>query len=179
MAKYFITGNAGTGKSSTIRVLQERGFTAYDIDERPDIHAYIDTKDGSIIETLPEITAHGAAAFTRYRSILKEVGLKQLLETDETVFVGGSVTMQQQFYPLFSMIFGLVLAKGPLDIRLANRTNNPTGNNPTDRAYLLSINDGIEANLRQANAILIDASQPLNNVVDNILSHLGNLERVV
>ena len=173
MASYFITGNAGTGKSSVIRVLQERGFTAYDIDEHPDIHAFIDTKDNSILDNFPEVTSHGSEAFTRYDAIFKESVLKQLLDSDKTVFLSGSSTLQAEFYPLFHTIFGLVLPLEMLDQRLATRTNNPTGANPADRAYLLNVNDDIEAKLHEAGAVMIDASQPIEKVVDEITGYVS------
>jgi hypothetical protein len=125
-----------------------------------------------MLEKLPTINVHGAQAFNRYASIIKESELRRLLDAEATVFLGGSVTNQAKFYPYFDQIFGLVLAKGPLETRLAHRTNNPTGNNPADREYLLSINDRIEANLKDAGAIMIDAGQPLNDVVDEILNHV-------
>lgn len=175
MGKYFITGNAGTGKTTTILALKERGLTAYDIDKLPDIHGYLDTQNNEVLDRLPVIKAHDAAGFTRYALFIKESGLRKLLATDGTIFLGGSTTMQEQFYPLFDKIFGLVVPREVHEERLASRSNNPTGNNEKDRAYLLSINDRIESRLKiMGGGIIINTNQPLDKVVDEILSHVDN-----
>ncbi len=173
MGKYYITGNAGTGKSSVISELKNRGYSAYDIDELPEIHGYLDRQTNIIFDALPHMNIRGEEAFARYASILKSKELVHLLETEENIFLGGSVTNQAQFYPLFDEIFGLLLNKATLEHRLATRTNNPTGNDLAGRAYLVGINDRVQANLQKAGATIVDATQPLEKVVNEILSGRG------
>lgn len=173
MGKYFITGNAGTGKSTIVLALREQGFTAYDIDEISDIRGFLDTKANKVLDELPEITEHGPSSFTRYTSFWKELGLKKLLDTDETIFLSGSSTLQERFYPLFDTVFGLVATVDVLEARLATRTNNPIGNNKKDRIWLLGINERVNSQLKANGAIIIDANKPLDSVVDQILSHVN------
>lgn len=154
MTKYLITGNAGTGKSSVIEILRVRGFAAYDTDELPDLTRRVAPKNNTQLA---------------YSNEWDEEALRSLLASDHVVFIGGSVSNQQDFYPMFSKMFGLCLDQDSLDHRLATRTNNPTGNGVHDRAFLLSINKRIEDNLKIVGAEMIDASQPLDTVVDNIL----------
>jgi len=174
MGKYFITGNAATGKSSIITNLKKRGFTAYDIeDELPDVYGFLDLETNEILDALPEITDHGAAAFTRYTSVIKEAELKKVLETDETVFLSANCNIQEKYYPLFDKTFGLIASTETLKKRLAGRNSNNIGHNKEDRAYLLSINNIVEAQLKGMKAIVVDTEQPLDAVVEKILSYVN------
>lgn len=170
MGKYFITGNAGTGKSSIIYSLKLRGYAAYDIDDTPSIHGYLDRQNGTITDLLPATELRGAEAFRRYASVFQAAGMKTLLGSSETIFIGGSVTNQTDFYPLFDQVFGLIADNASLEQRLAHRTNNPTGNERADRAYLISISARSRRNLEQAGAWLIDSCQPLETVVTQIIN---------
>ena len=46
MGKYLITGVAGSGKSSVIDELRNRGFAAYDTDDLPDVTRLQDKETG-------------------------------------------------------------------------------------------------------------------------------------
>jgi dephospho-CoA kinase len=154
--KYLITGNAGSGKSTVISELKKQGYVAYDTDSTPDVTMFIPN------------TSPGLA----YRSVWDKTVLQSLLSSSDTVFIGGSVTNQQEFYPLFDKIFALTLDKHTLKERLTTRTSNDTGKDPEDLQFLLDIHDRVQSNLVAANAVTIDASQALNKVVEEIVKNL-------
>lgn len=166
MGKYFITGAAGSGKSTTIQALQERGFSAYDTDDLPEVTRLQDRQTGEFVDW-----PAGPADFSKNAWNWQADGLKKLLASDKTVFVGASVANQQQFYGLFDKIFALVIDSESLRHRLLTRTNNDAGKHPEDLRYFLKTHARVERDLLHAGAIAIDSTQPLQTVVDEILSH--------
>src|SRR6478609_3234696 len=104
MGKYLITGAAGSGKSTTIGALQDRGFSAYDTDDLPEVTRLQERATGRFVDW-----PKGPADFSKNAWNWQEKGLKKLLASDETVFVGASVANQQEFYPLFDTIFALIV----------------------------------------------------------------------
>ncbi len=49
MGKYFITGREGSGKITVIKVLQGRGFTAYNTDDLPETTKLQNKETGKVI----------------------------------------------------------------------------------------------------------------------------------
>lgn len=156
---YLITGNAGSGKSTIIGELQKRGYTAYDTDDLP-----------ALTHKVPPKNPNGMA----YSIEWDAAELQKLLESAATVFIGGSVSNQSDFYSLFDAIFAVHVDVDTLEHRLITRINNSTGKNDSDRAFLLSIQDRIYANLANAGAIQIDNTRSLSMVVNTIveIAHL-------
>ena len=70
MGKYFITGNAGSGKSTVIDVLKQRGFTAYDTDGLPEVTLRVPSRHSEL----------------DYAQVWDSLALKKLLESDDDVF---------------------------------------------------------------------------------------------
>lgn len=163
MGRFLITGNAGTGKSTVINELQRRGYNAFDGDELTGIHTFMDKITGALVD---EPGPEGPA---RYTTIWQPKTFKSWLDENESVFVGGSVYNQTEFYPLFNKIIGLMLPPEVLDVRLKSRTNNPTGNDEKGRNYFVGINARVNTNLKLAGAIMIDSSLPIAIVTDKIL----------
>ena len=98
MPRVLITGMSGTGKSSTLTELADRGHRTVDTDDEGWI-IELDTPDG------PEPVWHE----DRVRALLDE-------HTDGVLFVAGCVANQARFYPRFDAV---VLLSAPLDIMLA------------------------------------------------------------
>src|SRR5919201_1383352 len=156
MKRVLITGLSGTGKSSLISELASRGYKAVDTDrnreweERPD--------------------SGGGLGW-----LWREDRIKALLETEdaEILFVSACVENQGKFYPLFDDI---VLLSVPPELtieRLARRTNNPYGKRPEEAAEVLAYKATVEPLLRKSATIEIDASRPLSEVVEALISTIG------
>ena len=154
MGKYFITGNAGAGKSTVIAALQRRGFTAHDTDDLPEVTLRVKPKHSEL----------------EYANVWDRTALEKLLASDDDVFIGASVSNQDEFYSLFDKLFCLSIGKEALEHRLRTRTNNNFGNDPSHRQFILDIHDRVETNLRHVAAIIIDASLPIDDVVEEILA---------
>jgi dephospho-CoA kinase len=148
MAKVLITGMSGTGKSSALHALAERGYDAVDTDD----------DRWSRWITLP----NGERDW-----IWREDAMNDLLvaHTHGNLFVAGCKSNQGTFYPLFDHIVLLSARAEVLLQRIATRTNNPYGKTANERARILYDLAIVEPLLRAGATTEIDASQPLAEVL--------------
>jgi len=164
VATYLITGIAGSGKSSVAQVLARRGYHSYNTDDMPDI-TRLEDHTGRPAEW-PE----GPVDWSKYAWNWQEAGLQKLLTGTGTAFVAAIVSNQARFYSLFEAIFVLVVDKGTLRHRLLSRTENDYGKHPDELARILSYHPTLERELLSApGAVAIDATKPLDVVVDEII----------
>lgn len=141
---------SGTGKSSLLGELAARGHRTVDTDYG-DYHA---TVDGEWLWREDRIDA-----------LLSEEGSGLL-------FVQGTTRNQVKFYPRFDHI---VLLSAPAEIlveRLAGRTNNPYGKDPTELAETLEYLETVEPLLREAATLEVVTTVPVTQVADIVLAHV-------
>ena len=155
MSKVLVTGMSGTGKSSALRLLAERGYRTVDTD----------TDEWSYWVTLPD----GSPDW-----IWREDAMSDLLRSDRggSLFVAGCKTNQGRFYGRFNHV---VLLSAPADLlftRIAARTDNPYGKAPAEREMILRHVAEVEPLIRASATVEIDASAPLEDVVSQ-LEQLG------
>jgi dephospho-CoA kinase len=160
MQRVLITGMSGTGKSTLICALAERGYKAVDLDE-----------DGWS-ELVESPGAPGLSSSEPERDcVWQEERVHGLLSTEDTdvLFVSGCAANQGKFYPRFDHI---VLLSAPVSLmlaRLASRTNNPYGKHPDEVAMVLHYTRTIQPLLRKSASLEIDTSAELEDVVTRVL----------
>jgi len=149
--KVLVTGMSGTGKSSVLKKLGERGHRVVDTDS--DEWSYWTTlSDGS----------------TDW--IWREDAILKLLTEHQQgkLFVAGCKSNQGKFYSVFDHI---VLLSAPTEVifaRIDNRMNNPYGIKPQERDLILYHLAEVEPQLRATATIEIDSSAPLEEVVQQL-----------
>jgi dephospho-CoA kinase len=151
VARILVTGMSGTGKSTALEVLGERGHRVVDTD----------TDEWSRWVTLPD----GSRDW-----VWREEAIAGLLagHREGRLFVAGCKTNQGRFYDRFDHV---VLLSAPADVllaRIAARTNNPYGHHPQERANILRDLAEVEPLLRATATIEIDASAPIATVVGEL-----------
>ncbi|QCR20657.1 hypothetical protein C1N71_04565 [Agrococcus sp. SGAir0287] len=143
---------SGTGKSTVLRGLAERGCDVVDTDE-PDAHGpWIEAVDGEPLWRLDRV----AALLERPRA--------------RPLVVQGTVANQGATYDRFDAV---VLLSAPSDVilaRLATRTTNDFGKSEAERAQVLRDLAEIEPLLRAGATHEVDASRPLDEVVAAVLA---------
>jgi len=141
---------SGTGKSTALAELEKRGFRV------------VDTDDGGWTEWSD---AEGGYVWheQRVRDLLAH-------EDGSTVFVSGTVSNQGRFYPQFDAI---VLLSAPADVlfrRIATRTTNEYGKSREDHGLILRHLAEVEPLLRATCTHEVDATQPIDVVVEQLLA---------
>jgi broad-specificity NMP kinase len=164
MSKYLITGRPGCGKSTTIHALAARGYIAYNTDNIPGITRLEDKATREEV-TWPE----GQVDWKRYAWNWQEKELKQLLKSDDTIFVGAVVGNQEEFYPLFNKVFVLMIDPETLRQRLLSHEHEDH-HNPKYIKRMVSIHLEKQDHFIQQGCVPISAVQPVDRVVDEILA---------
>ncbi len=133
---------SGTGKSSALAALAQRGFRTVDTDEPG-------WKVGELWD---------------------EEKIAGLLAADgPSLYVSGTVENQGSFYDRLDAV---VLLSAPADVlldRIATRTNNPWGKSPEQRDLILEQIRDIEPLLRATCTHELDARLPLTEIVDRLV----------
>lgn len=151
MAKVLITGMSGTGKSTALRMLGERG------------HRVVDTDTYRWSQWSP--SPDGSKDW-----IWRENAMADLLSHHHHghLFVSGCKSNQGKFYTQFDHV---VLLSAPADVLLARvmaRNNNPYGKRPEERALILRHLAEVEPLLRASATCEIDATAPIAQVVQQL-----------
>src|ERR1700680_2690781 len=148
MPKVLVTGMSGTGKSTALQMLSQRGHRVVDTD----------TDEWSYWIKLPD----GSRDW-----IWREDAITRLLASHQQghLFVAGCKTNQGKFSPHSDHIALLSAPAGILLARITTRNNNPYGKHPEDRALILHHLAEIEPRLRATATIEIDASAQISEVV--------------
>lgn len=143
-----MTGMSGTGKSTALRELATRGFAVVETDQ-----------DGW--SAWSELEGGYVWLEDRVDELLKRVD-------GQTLFVSGTVSNQGRFYPYFDAV---VLLSAPADVllrRIATRTTNEYGKSADERELILRDLADVEPLLRAACTHEIDATQPVDRVVEQL-----------
>ena len=150
MRRILVTGMSGTGKSTALAELAQRGFRVVDTDDPP--WSEWSESDGGYV--------------------WREDLMADLLAGDvgPTLYVSGTVSNQGRFHDRFDAV---VLLSAPADVlleRIASRTTNDYGKAPEERALILEHIAEIEPLLRAGCTHEIDAAQPLGYVVEQLVA---------
>lgn len=137
-----ITGMSGTGKSTALRALAQRGY------------GVVDTDDEGWCELHTGPDGHAEPRWREHR-------MRALLDTPRRVplFVQGCVPNQGQFYPDF---FRVVLLSAPLDVmrsRILARTDNPYGQASAEWARVQADTAEVLPLLRAGASLELDTSR--------------------
>lgn len=154
-----VTGMSGTGKSTALNCLEQRGYRA------------VDTDVGGWIEDV--LLPDGTGVEPQWREDRIDALIAEHELSGEPLFVAGSVWNQDKFYPRFGEI---VLFSVPLEVmleRIANRDTNPFGKTAEERDRIVTDTAEIEPLLRSSATVEIDTRKPLAEVVDQLAALAG------
>lgn len=176
MPLVYLTGISGSGKSSVIRELQARGYEAHGVDEMG-YADWVDRKTGEIIpfpEDESSVDIH--EWYKKHSWVLSKdriSKLKQQADTNDTlIFLAGVADGEDKVWDYFDKVFVLNVDEATIRQRIANRTDNDFGKTPDEMAAILRWLEGYEERYRTYGAVIIDTTQPLDGVVDEILRRL-------
>ncbi|MBA8924561.1 dephospho-CoA kinase [Kutzneria viridogrisea] len=159
MAVILVTGMSGTGKSTALNQLEQRGYRV------------VDTDFGGWIEEVP--SPDGSGGEPQWREDRIEALIADHERSGEPLFIAGTVCNQHRFHSRFDEI---VLLSAPLAVvldRIANRDNNPFGKTAGERDRIVADTAEIEPLLRSSATVEIDTRTPLTEVVDQLAALAG------
>ena len=166
MGKYLITGRPGSGKTTVIQELQQRGYQAFNTDDMPEVTQLEEQATGKAVPW-PD----GVVDWKKYTWNWQEDGLRKLLDLEGDVFIGAIVGNQKEFYSLFDKIFALTISAETLRQRLDSHAHQRT---TTEKDQAIAVHNQKQARFREQRLVLIPADGPVNEVVDSILAQLND-----
>jgi gluconate kinase len=155
MRNYLVEGLSGTGKSSVYQELIRRGYNAINTDRAWAYHA--DPHTG-----LPGGPVHHDNWMWDLQKAVSELESPE----QEVLFVCGSSRNRDDFLPYFTRVFNLRIDDDTMRRRLEERTDDDWPLRQEGVELMLELN---RSEARPAGAIDIDATQPLDQVVDDVL----------
>jgi hypothetical protein len=139
---YLVEGLSGAGKSSVYEELIRRGYKAISTDRAWKLYADPEMWD-------------------------EQRALSELERPEpDVLFVCGSSRNRDRFLPYFTKVFNLRINDDTMRRRLQERTNNDFGKQPEELELMLRLNRSDD---KSAGAIDVDGTQPLEQVVDEVL----------
>ena len=170
MGAVLITGCSGAGKSTIAAVLARRGLASIDADDDPSLARFVDSAGAVVVE---EPAAPDLAWLARHSWAWNPARVDELIRASApaTLYVCGGADNELELADRFTHVFWLEIDEPTMLVRLdARRDYHDWGRIGDTREYLRRRLPEIQDRLRAFGAIPIDARQPLDQVVDAILS---------
>jgi adenylate kinase family enzyme len=169
MSAVQIAGCSGAGKTTIAAILSRRGLVAIDADNDPLLARSVDAS-GNVAEEPEE----PSLAWLSGHSWAWNPGrLDELIQAaaPATLYVCGGADNELELADRFTHVFLLEIDELTMLARIDARQNNGWGRVGDTREYLCRKLPELQHRLRASGAIPIDARQPLDQVVNAILSH--------
>jgi shikimate kinase len=175
MGLVYITGISGAGKSEVCKQLNRLGYLTFGTDE-DGISAWYDA-NGTLVDTpardiwrTHEWQTTHSWCYSRER--LEHLAAKAV---DTTVFVCGSAANENEVWHLFSQVICLFLDnENELQRRLRERSDDGFGKEPHELAAILSWNKTNKSDYLRFGAIMVDADQTIEKVVNDVVHAVEN-----
>jgi adenylate kinase family enzyme len=172
MSAVQIAGCSGAGKTTIAALLVRRGLLAIDADDDPFLARSVDAA-GNVVEEQDEPDAPDFAWLSQHSWAWDPARLDELIRAaaPATLYVCGGADNALEVADRFTQVFLLEIDEPTMLARVDARQNNDWGRIGDTREYLRRKLPELQDGLRASGAIVIDARQPVDQVVDAILAH--------
>lgn len=173
MPLYYITGSAGSGKSSVQQELKRRGFSAYDSDD-PEIGSAHDNQSNKPV-AIPPVNQRSPEWFAQHNWKIYPDAINRLRNEsrDKVIFLCGSAANEYELLQMFDESFYLDIDDVTLQSRIKNRDGNDYGKSEDELQVILDKHQSAKRKFEESGAKIINAAQPLKRVVDEILEEIN------
>ncbi len=176
MSLFYVTGISGSGKSEVLEELKVRGYEAYGIDENG-FADWVNKSNGGV-EALPQNRPNFDIHrwFREHYWVLNSTKIARLMKrsskSDNPIFLCGLADGEDKVWHMFTKLFLLTIDNKTLEQRITQRIDNDFGKNPAEMHSIFEWLSKNEKRYQRLGAIPIDATQPVVNVVDEIIANL-------
>ncbi|HSW77406.1 MAG TPA: AAA family ATPase [Candidatus Chromulinivoraceae bacterium] len=179
MPLIYITGTPGSGKSAVCAELKRRGYTAFDTDKDA-IAFFYNNETGEPIKGHVSAQERTPEWRSRHTWKAKREAIEKLREQAKgglAFLCGVTANDADELWDLFTTVFALVITdRQVLQERILERDEDGYGKNPHELAALLEWQLAAVEDYRKLGAVIIDASKPLDDVVNEIESRAQLLQ---
>jgi hypothetical protein len=171
MNAVLITGWSGAGKTTIAAVLAHRRLAVIDADDDPLLARWVDSAGAVVVG---EPAAPDLAWLSQHSWAWDPARLDELIvaAAPATLYACGGAGNELELADRFTHVFLLEIDEPTMLARIdARRDYHDWGHIGDTREHLRRFLPGYQARLRASGAITIDATQPLDQVADAILSH--------
>lgn len=162
--KVFITAVSGVGKSAVVNELFERGYAAYDADDRDLNLTRLEVKETGEPVEWPE----GFVDWSYYSWNANEDRLQELLAEDETVFIAGFLGNQEKLYKYFDKLVALAVDPTEHERRLRERPKRDVGDDDKNNQRRLERYSMHMAKFAASGFVMVDNAGSLEITVNRI-----------
>jgi len=165
MAKTYITGVPGVGKSTIAARLKKEGFHVYDVDE---VDGLCNWKHKETGEFAKHTEPSDRNWLDKYNWICDVQKLKDLIKKTSNIIVFGITSNQREFMCLFDKVILLNCNKKTFLKRLSSRVGNDFGKKEFEKKHILSWYKNFEKDMLKRGAISISTESNLEQVIEEI-----------
>ena len=169
--KIFITGMPGTGKSTVVKKLAEKGIFPIDADSIAGLTYWIDKETKQRSEWNPGMSE---GWYKRHQYVCDKEKLADMIKNSpvEIVAVAGLFNNRFELYDLFDKVFLLYCPEEVFIKRITERENHYFGKHILDQTNILSWHRNFEKELREEGAFPISTDRSILEVVNEILANI-------
>lgn len=169
MSLIYVTGIETAGKTTNCNELGKRGYEAYDIDEG--IAHYYNKQTGERSEWLSSAQTRTQAWHDQNDYMMDRNHVKRFAEQakGKLIILCGTTQNDEVVLDLFDKIIYLCLDEATLKKRMEKRQQGEFAFAPHEKEAVLSWHKSSEEKYRARGAFMIDATQPVQEVTNQIL----------
>jgi hypothetical protein len=172
MPLVYVTGISGAGKSSVLGELRRRGYEALGIDE----DGFGRWMDPVTREEVPfPVGIEDPHAWCAMHDWALDVGriaeLKRQVDRDASLmFLCGVASGESEAWEHFDVVCALVIDEATIRARIELRGDDWFGTRPDELERIFVWNEGYAETYEGYGAVVIDATRPLSDVVDDVIA---------
>lgn len=170
MPLIYISGVSATGKPTLLKALSQKGFKTYDTDDDK-LAAWYSNRTGKLAHRPANPADRTEEWYANHSWKLSKERVERIAERTDgrTVFMCGSTLSDIDVWNLFTKVICLTIDENTLKHRLLNRASSDWGKTPTEFNHVLKWRGPWEERSRRLGAVMVDATQPINDVVTKVL----------
>ncbi len=177
MSLIFITGISTSGKSTIVKELVKRGYEAYDT-EHNGISAWYNTTTGKRVAEFGEMPERTEQWLNHHEWLISTDWVANMATEakTKTIFLCGGSANEPAIGATCDVIIWLKTDEATIRKRVLHPRDHDYGTKPHELARAIKSNKQKEAEYSAYGAIIVDATQPIANVVNEILNKSLKLE---